>query len=105
MNVLQGKKHSFCKHICSQFTVLYRESASCTHISGLLHALSPSVIDNVLRRLSKSALWYSVRRYRITASMFGSLQRLPSTLPDSLVKELFGPTAAFNKCNRMGETT
>ena len=39
-----------------------------------------------------SPLWFSVRRYRITASLFGSvLSRRPETLPDSLVLRIIQP--------------
>ena len=39
-----------------------------------------------------SSAWYSARRYRITASMFGKVvHRLPSTPPDNLVANLLNP--------------
>ena len=38
---------------------------------------------------SQSSLWYSARRYQLTASSFGKVfQRLRSTPPDSIVKQL-----------------
>ena len=44
------------------------------------------------RNTRESPLWFSVRRYRITASLFGSvLSRRPETLPDSLVLRIIQP--------------
>ena len=41
------------------------------------------------REQHRSELWFSARRYRLTASIFGAILRLrPSTPPDSLVKQL-----------------
>ena len=57
--------------------------------------VSPERIRQIERETkdqSQSALWYSARRYRLTASVFGKVyQRLPSTPPDSLVKGLLHP--------------
>lgn len=55
------------------------------------------------RHQSRSALWYSVRRYRITASVFGKVyKRLPSTPPDCLVKELLHPQQFSTKATEWG---
>lgn len=49
-------------------------------------------IERSTTEQSKSALWYSVRRYRLTASVFGRvLHMLPSTPPDAFVKSLLSP--------------
>ena len=57
--------------------------------------LTPEKIREIERETvdqSQSPLWFSARRYRLTASMFGKvLQHLPSTPPDSLVKQLLHP--------------
>ncbi|KAL5517990.1 hypothetical protein EMCRGX_G003649 [Ephydatia muelleri] len=46
-------------------------------------------LDLRTREQHKSELWFSARRYRLTASIFGAILRLrPSTPPDSLVKQL-----------------
>jgi len=46
-------------------------------------------VERNTRDQHQSPFWYSVRRFRLTASMFGRIfQRLPTTPPDSLVKEL-----------------
>ena len=48
-------------------------------------------IERSTRDQSRSSLWFSVRRYRLTASMFGRILhtcRRPNTPPDALVKEL-----------------
>ena len=49
-------------------------------------------IERSTTEQSKSALWYSVRRYRLTASVFGRvLHMLPSTPPDAFVKSQNSP--------------
>ena len=46
-------------------------------------------VERNTRDQHQSPFWYSVRRFRLTASMFGRIfKRLPTTPPDSLVKEL-----------------
>ena len=54
--------------------------------------LSPQQIRELERQTKdqhQSPLWFSARRYRITASSFGRVfQMLPSTSPDSLVTQL-----------------
>ena len=48
-------------------------------------------IEQTTRDQSQSTLWYSVRRYRITASYFGEVRcRLPTTPPQSLVLQILG---------------
>ncbi len=52
---------------------------------------------------SQSSLWYSARRYRLTASVFGKVfQRLPTTPPDSLVKNLLHPQQFKTKATEWG---
>ena len=48
-------------------------------------------IEQSTREQSQSPLWHSVRRYRITASYFGSIfRRKPTTPPQSLVLQILG---------------
>ena len=48
-------------------------------------------IEQSTREQSQSSLWHSVRRYRITASYFGSVfRRKPTTPPQSLVLQILG---------------
>lgn len=50
------------------------------------------VIERETVNQSQSSLCFSARRYRLTASMIEKVfQRLPSTPPDSLVKQLLHP--------------
>jgi hypothetical protein len=52
-------------------------------------ALKLRQIEQNTRDQSQSALWFSVRRYRITASYFGAVRRrLPTTPPQSLVLQI-----------------
>lgn len=49
-------------------------------------------IEHKTREQRTSPLWYHVRRYRITASLFGTvLQRKPDTPPDNLVLRILQP--------------
>jgi len=49
-------------------------------------------IECTTRQQRSSPLWYDVRRYRLTASLFGLVQhRKPDTPPDSLVKRILQP--------------
>ena len=49
-------------------------------------------IERNTREQQKSALWFSVRRHRLTASLFGAvLAHKPSTPPDSLVLHIIQP--------------
>ena len=68
--------------------------------------VSPERIRQIERETkdqSQSALWYSTRHYRLTASVFGKVyQRLPSTPPDSLVKELLHPQQFSTKAMEWG---
>ena len=53
---------------------------------------------------SKSQLWYSARRYRLTASSFGRIfQMLPTTHPDSFVKHLLHPKEFSTKATEWGK--
>ena len=69
--------------------------------------LAPDKIREIERETidqSQSSLWYSARRYRLTASMFGKvLQRLPSTPPDSLVKQLLHPQPFSTSATEWGK--
>ena len=47
--------------------------------------------------------WFSARRYRLIASMFGkAIERLPST-PDSLVKQLLHPQQFSSSATEWGK--
>ena len=49
-------------------------------------------IERNTREQNQSSLWFSMRRYRITASLFGSvLSRKPDTPPDNLVLRILHP--------------
>ena len=49
-------------------------------------------IERDTRQQRKSTVWHSVRRFRLTASMFGNvLRRKPNTPPDSLVLSILQP--------------
>ena len=49
-------------------------------------------IEQSTREQRKSSLWFSIRRYRITASRFGEvLRRRPDTPPDKLVMSILQP--------------
>ena len=51
-------------------------------------------IEQNTREQSQSSLWYSVRRYRITASYFGLTRRwLPTTPPQYLVLQVLGASS------------
>ena len=53
---------------------------------------------------AKSQLWYSARRYRLTASSFGRIfQMLPTTPPHSLVKHLLHPKEFSTKATEWGK--
>ena len=52
-----------------------------------------------------SSVWFSARRFRLTASMFGRIFRmLPKTHPDSLVKQLLHPKDFSTKATEWGNT-
>lgn len=60
-------------------------------------------IERNTREQRLSSLWFSVRRYRITASMFGAvLSRRPETPPDSLVLRLIQPRSFSTAATRYG---
>ena len=65
----------------------YRHSiTACIYQMGIYGKL------NVTRDQRNSLLWYNVRCYRITASVFGTvLQRKLDTPPDSLVLRILQP--------------
>jgi len=49
-------------------------------------------IENGTREQRASSSWYEVRRYHLTASMFGTvLERKPDTPPDNLVLRILQP--------------
>lgn len=53
-------------------------------------------IEQATRDQNQSPLWFSVRRYRLTASYFGAIyHRLPSTPPHSLVMQILGKSCNF----------
>lgn len=52
----------------------------------------------------ESSLWFSARRYRLTASIFGRIyQMLPTTHPDSLVKQLLQSNQFSTKATEWGK--
>lgn len=60
-------------------------------------------IERETKHQSQTALWFSARRYRLTASMFGKVyKRLPNTPPDCLVKELLHPLQFSTKATEWG---
>ena len=62
-------------------------------------------IDRNTREQHKSPLWFSARRFRLTASVFGRiLHLLPSTPPDSLVKTLLHPKQVSTPAMNWGKT-
>ena len=62
-------------------------------------------IDRNTREQHKSPLWFSARRFRLTASVFGRiLHLLPSTPPDSLVKTLLHLKQASTPTMNWGKT-
>ena len=69
--------------------------------------LTPEKIREIERETidqSQSSLWYTARRYRLTASSFGKVfQRLPSTPPDSLVKQLLHPQHFSTRATEWGK--
>lgn len=61
-------------------------------------------IEQSTRDQSQSSLWYSVRRYRITASHFGDVyRRLPTTPPQSLVLRIQEPKRFFSEATEWGQ--
>lgn len=68
-----------------------RESVAELKKSLQLPAEKCREIELKTRDQSLSSLWFSVRRYRITASYFGVIyRRLPTTPPHSLVLQILG---------------
>ena len=69
--------------------------------------LSPQQIrelEQSTRDQHLSDLWYSARRYRLTASMFGTILQLkPTTPPDSLVKQLLHPKPFSTNATQWGK--
>ena len=65
-------------------------------------------IEQSTREQSRSSLWHSVRRYRITASYFGSIfRRKLTTSPQSLVLQILGAkpfTSAATEWGKRNET-
>ena len=60
-------------------------------------------IEQNTRKQRQSSLWYSVRRYRITSSIFGSiLSRRDSTPPDSLVLRIIQPRSFSTVATKYG---
>ena len=61
-------------------------------------------VERSTREQSRSSLWFSVRRYRLTASMFGRiLHRRPNTPPDALVKELLSVKCVSSQALEWGK--
>ena len=56
-----------------------------------MHPQKLREIEQSTRDQNKSSLWHSIRRYRITASLFGAVfHRKPDTPPQSLVLQMLG---------------
>ena len=61
-------------------------------------------IEQSTRDQSDSPLWYSVRKYRITASYFGSVfHRKPTTLPDALVLRIIDAKPFTSRATEWGK--
>ena len=62
-------------------------------------------IENGTREQRASSSWYEVRRYHLTASMFGTvLERKPDTPPDSLVLRILQPKQFTSPATEWGKT-
>ena len=62
-------------------------------------------IERETRDQSRSSLWFSVRKYRITASYFGEIfRRLPSTPPHHLVLRVIDPKPFNCAATEWGKT-
>ena len=62
-------------------------------------------IENATREQQASSLWYEARRYRLTASMFGTiLRRKPDTPPDNLVLRILQPKNFTSPATEWGKT-
>lgn len=71
-----------------------------------LHMSSQKIweIEQSTRDQAQNPLWYSVRRYRITALCFGAIyRRLPTTLPQSLVLQIIGAKPFHSEATEWGE--
>ena len=61
-------------------------------------------IEMKTRDQSQCSLWYSVRKYRITASYFGLIyHRLPTTAPHSLVLRMLGTSSFTSAATEWGK--
>lgn len=71
--------------------------------------LSPERIREIERNTTQQHLspqWFSVRRYRLTASMFGEvLRRRPDTPPDALVLRIIEPKQFTSAATEWGKET
>jgi len=60
-------------------------------------------IERNTREQRLSSLWFSVRRYRITSSLFGSVYtRRPTTAPDNLVLRIIKPRNFSSRATQYG---
>ena len=56
------------------------------------------------REQNNTSLWYSVRKYRLTASYFGLVcRRLPTTPPQSLVLQILGTSSFTSEATEWGK--
>ena len=61
-------------------------------------------IEQSTRDQAQNPLWYSVRRYRITASNFGAVYcRKPTTPPQSLVLQIIGAKQFYSQATNWGK--
>ena len=69
-----------------------KETVAAFKVSLKLPSVRLREIEQSTREQRHSELWFSVRRYRITASRFGEiLHRKPTTRPDALVLSILQP--------------
>ena len=85
------------KDVLVKRVAAFKESLKLT--PERIRAMERSTVDQ-----SQSPIWYSARRYRLTASTFGRIfHMLPSTPPDCLVKQLLHPQNFSTKATEWGK--
>jgi hypothetical protein len=85
------------KDVLIRRVAAFKESLKLT--AEQIRAIERNTVDQ-----SQSSMWYSARRYRLTASTFGRIfHMLPSTPPDCLVKQLLHPQKFSTKATEWGK--